>query len=52
VGCVAEVVANDDLVAKLKTGASATFIIFQTPEFGIGVPISLAGFGDGVTKLN
>lgn len=52
VGCVAEVVANDDLVTKMKGGASATFIIFQTPEFGIGVPISLAGFGDGVTKLN
>jgi invasion protein IalB len=52
VGCVAEVVANDDLVAKMKTGSAATFIIFQTPEFGIGVPISLAGFADGMTKLN
>ena len=52
VGCVAEVVANDDLIAKMKTGAAATFIIFQTPEFGIGVPISLAGFADGMTKLN
>jgi invasion protein IalB len=52
VGCVAEVVANDDLIAKMKTGANATFIIFQTPEFGIGVPIALAGFGDGLSKLN
>jgi invasion protein IalB len=52
VGCVAEVVATDDLIAKLKAGGNATFIIFQTPEFGIGVPISLAGFGDGLTKLN
>lgn len=52
VGCVAEVVANDDLIAKMKTGSSAVFIIFQTPEFGIGVPISLAGFSEGLTKLN
>lgn len=52
VGCVAEVVANEDLVAKMKTGQSAVFIIFQTPEFGIGVPISLGGFSDGLTQLN
>src|SRR5262245_41997157 len=52
VGCLAEVVANDDLIGKMKTGSSAVFIIFQTPEFGIGVPISLAGFSDGLTQLN
>ena len=52
VGCVAEVVANDDLIGKMKTGQSAVFIIFQTPEFGIGVPVSLSGFGDGLVQLN
>lgn len=52
VGCVAEVVANDELLNKMKTGSSAVFIIFQTPEFGIGVPISLGGFSDGLTELN
>lgn len=52
VGCLAEVVATEDLIRKMKTGSSAVFIIFQTPEFGIGVPISLAGFSEGVTKLN
>ncbi len=52
VGCVAEVVANDDLIEKMKTGSSAVFIIFQTPEFGIGVPISLGGFADGLGELN
>jgi invasion protein IalB len=52
VGCVAEVVANEELIAKMKTGQSAVFIIFQTPEFGIGVPISLGGFSDGLTQLN
>lgn len=52
VGCVAEVIANDELVEKMQTGSNAVFIIFQTPEFGIGVPISLAGFSDGLTNLN
>ncbi len=52
VGCVAEVVANEELITKMKTGSNAVFIIFQTPEYGIGVPISLAGFSDGLTKLN
>lgn len=51
-GCVAEVVVNDELVEKMQTGSNAVFIIFQTPEFGIGVPISLAGFSDGLAKLN
>jgi invasion protein IalB len=50
-GCVAEVVVNDDLMNKLRTGQNATFIIFQTPEEGIGIPVSLKGFGDGFDKL-
>jgi invasion protein IalB len=50
-GCVAEVVMDDNLINKLKTGQSATFIIFQTPEEGIGFPISLKGFGEGFDKL-
>ena len=37
-GCVAEVVMDDNLIGKLRTGQSATFIIFQTPEEGIGFP--------------
>lgn len=52
VGCMAEVVVNKELYAKLKTGKNAVFIIFQTPEFGIGIPISLAGFADGLPELN
>ena len=50
-GCVAEVVMDDSLLGKLKTGQSATFIIFQTPEEGIGFPISLKGLGEGFDKL-
>ncbi|WP_262329828.1 invasion associated locus B family protein [Bosea sp. BH3] len=50
-GCVAEVVMDDTLLGQLKGGKSATFIVFQTPEEGVGVPVSLNGFGPGVEAL-
>src|SRR3954464_9140240 len=50
-GCVAEVVMDENLVKQLRSGQTATFIIFQTPEEGIGFPISLKGFGEGFDKL-
>ena len=50
-GCVAEVVVNEELMTRLRTGQNATFIIFQTPEEGIGIPVSLKGFGEGFDKL-
>ena len=50
-GCVAEVVMDDNLIRQLRTGQSATFIIFQTPEEGIGIPLGLKGFGEGYDKL-
>jgi invasion protein IalB len=50
-GCVAEVVMDDALLNQLSTGKTATFIIFQTPEEGIGVPVSLTGFKEGFDKL-
>jgi invasion protein IalB len=50
-GCVAEVVMNDDLLNQLKTAKTATFIIFETPEEGIGFPLSLKGLGEGYDKL-
>ena len=50
-GCVAEVVMDDNLIKQLSTGQNATFIIFQTPEEGIGIPMSLKGFPDGFSKL-
>jgi invasion protein IalB len=50
-GCVADVVMDDNLLKQLRTGQTATFIIFQTAEEGIGFPISLKGFGEGYDKL-
>ena len=50
-GCVAEVVMDDTLLGQLKTAKTATFIIFETPEEGIGFPLSLKGIGEGYDKL-
>jgi invasion protein IalB len=50
-GCVAEVVMDDKLIDEMKTGKSATFVIFQTPEEGIGIPLALAGFKEGFDQL-
>lgn len=50
-GCVAEVILEDQLLQQLNTGQTATFIIFQTPEEGIGIPISLNGFQPGYAAL-
>ncbi len=50
-GCVAEVIMDDTLIEQMSTGETATFIIFQTPEEGIGIPISLNGFGSGYRAL-
>jgi len=44
-------VAEDKLIEQLKTGKNAIFIIFQTQEAGIGIPISLAGFGQALAAL-
>jgi invasion protein IalB len=50
-GCVAEVVMDESLVEQLRGGEEATFIVFQTPEEGIGIPVSLDGFGEGFDSL-
>ena len=50
-GCVAEVVMDDKLLGQLKSAKTATFIIFETPEEGIGFPLSLNGLAEGFEKL-
>lgn len=51
IGCIAEVVVTDKIVQQFRTGKNAVFIIFQTPEVGIGFPVSLNGFGAGYQTL-
>ncbi|MEL6785209.1 MAG: invasion associated locus B family protein, partial [Pseudomonadota bacterium] len=50
-GCYAEVILKQDLLNSFQTGQTATFIIFASPEEGIGIPVDLAGFKDGFTAL-
>ena len=50
-GCVAEVVMEDKLLDQLRDGKNATFIIFNTPEEGVGLPLALAGLKEGYEKL-
>ena len=50
-GCYAEVILEPQLLDTLKAGAAATFIVFQTPEEGIGIPVDLTGFGEGFAAL-
>ncbi len=51
-GCVAEVVLEDRVVERMETAKTMTFVLFQTPEEGIGVPASLAGFKEGFEQLS
>lgn len=50
-GCVAEVTMDDKLLDQLKNGRTATYIIHQVPDEGIGLPLTLGGFKDGFAKL-
>ncbi len=50
-GCFAEVILEDNLLKTLKAGTTATFIVFQSPEEGIGIPVDLNGFSEGFSKL-
>jgi invasion protein IalB len=50
-GCVAEVFLDDKLLAKLEGGQKATFVLFETPEEGVGVPTPLDGFKEAFEAL-
>lgn len=50
-GCYAEVILEAPLLETLKKGESATFIVFQSPEEGIGIPVDLTGFSSGFAAL-
>ena len=50
-GCVAEVVMEDKLIDLMTNGQTAIFSVFNTPEEGIGLPLTLPGFKEGFAKL-
>jgi invasion protein IalB len=50
-GCIAEVELDDDLIKVLSDGTSAIFVVFKTPEEGVGIPVSMEGFSEGFAAL-
>jgi invasion protein IalB len=50
-GCVAEVEIDDKLHNELKNGSTATFIIFDKPNEGRGLPLALNGYERGLEAL-
>ncbi len=49
-GCYAEVILEPQLLDTLRTGKDATFIVFATPEEGIGIPVDLRRLRRGVRR--
>lgn len=49
--CYAQVTVDEKLIERLSSGQTAVFIIFQTEEAGIGIPVSLAGFDAALKEL-
>ncbi|MEM1284442.1 MAG: invasion associated locus B family protein [Pseudomonadota bacterium] len=50
-GCYVEMIMDQALVDTLSTGETAWFVIFQTPDEGIGIPVALSGFAEGFAAL-
>jgi invasion protein IalB len=50
-GCIAEVELDDEIISVLSEGTEAIFVVFRTPEEGVGIPVSLDGFADGFAAL-
>lgn len=50
-GCIAEVELDDEIIKVLSEGTSAIFVVFKTPEEGVGIPVSLDGFAEGFAAL-
>jgi invasion protein IalB len=42
---------DDKLLEQFRSGRTATFVIYQIPDEGIGLPLTLQGFRDGFAKL-
>jgi invasion protein IalB len=49
--CYAQVTLDDNLINQFSNGKTAIFIIFQTEEAGIGIPLSLNGFSQALAAL-
>lgn len=50
-GCIAEVELDEEIISVLSEGTDAIFVVFKTPEEGVGIPVSLNGFAEGFAAL-
>lgn len=50
-GCIAEAQMDDTLLERFTGGSEALFIIFESPESGIGIPVDLNGFEPAIDEL-
>ena len=50
-GCIAEVELDEEIIKVLSEGTNAIFVVFKTPEEGVGIPVSLDGFAEGFAAL-
>jgi len=51
IGCFAQVTLDEGLMNKFTSGETAWFIVFQTREAGIGIPVSLKGLAEAMEGL-
>ena len=51
IGCMAEVMMDDGLIQSFSSGETALFVVFSSPDEGVGVPIRLSGFASGLLKV-
>jgi invasion protein IalB len=51
-GCQAQLILDAKLTAKMRSGKTMLLVIYKTQEAGIGIPISLSGFGPALAGLN
>jgi invasion protein IalB len=49
--CLAQLPVDDKILKLMSNGKTALFVIFQTKEVGIGIPVSLRGFAAGLAGL-
>ena len=50
-GCQAQIDVDDKLRPRLIAGKTMLLVVHRTQEQGIGIPISLAGFGEALASL-
>lgn len=50
-GCLASIDLDEALTAALRGGSQALFVYYFEEAQGVGVPVSLAGFGAGLDAL-